>query len=142
MGEKMNSKFKSIYPYYRLTTTYTTKSVAVNEGWESLKTVTDSIYIFPKVNNKLQANTVEINNSIGVALKLQKLYLSAGFNVFNRTYGEVKYERSVTNEYYQIYPFQNFIESKTETLPAHETKGWIGKPIDPINVFFTVGLVL
>jgi hypothetical protein len=142
MGEKMSSKFKSIYPYYRLTTTYTTKSVAVNEGWESLKTVTDSIYIFPKVNNKLQANSVEINNSIGVALKLQKLYLSAGFNVFNRTYGEVKYESSVTNEYYQIYPFQNFIESKTETKPTQETKGWLGKPIDPINVFFTVGLVL
>jgi predicted proteasome-type protease len=77
-----------------------------------------------------------------VALKLQKLYLSAGFNVFNRTYGEVKYESSVTNEYYQIYPNQNFIESKTETKPTQETKGWLGKPIDPINVFFTVGLVL
>ncbi len=141
-GEQMVKNFKPVYPFFRATATYSSKNFEVLNGWDNSSYGTDTSFYKPRINSKAHTKSVEINNSLGLAMKLNKLYVSAGFNLFNRTYGDVKFERTVIRDYYTNLSPQSFIESKTETLPALETKGWLGKPIDPMNLFFTIGLVL
>lgn len=141
-NENIIENFKPVYPFLRVSATYSNKNFTMLEGWDTRYFATDTSIYIPSVNNKAQTKSVEINNSVGIAMKLNKLYISAGFNVFNRTYGEVKYNRTVTRDYYETKSPQNFIESKTPILPGLESKGWLTKPIDPVNIFFTVGLVL
>ncbi len=141
-NEKIKQTIFPFYPFYRLTATYNKKTIHVNEGWDIFRYATDDIIYIPQVDNNALAKSLEINNSLGLAMKLKKLYLSSGFNVFNRTYGEIKYQSTITRKYYENIAPQNYIESKTETMPALEAKGWLKKPIDPINVFFTIGLIL
>jgi hypothetical protein len=141
-GEQMVKNFKPVYPFFRTTATYSSKNFEVLNGWDNRSYGTDTSFYQPHVNSRAQTMSVEINNSLGLAMKLNKLYVSAGFNLFNRTYGVVKFERTVTRDYYENLSPQNYIESKTETLTALETKGWLGKPIDPMHLFFTIGLVL
>lgn len=141
-NERTVNNFKPVYPFIRVSATYSNKNFTMLEGWDNSSFATDSTFYIPRVDNKAQTKSLEINNSLGIAMKLNRFYVSAGFNLFNRTYGEVKYERKVTRDYFENISPQNYIESKTEVLPVLESKGWLDKPIDPVNVFFTIGLVL
>jgi hypothetical protein len=140
--EQTVKNFKPVYPFFRTSVTYSSKNFNVTDGWDYSTYATDTSYYMPHIDTKAQTKSIEINNSLGLAIKLNRLYLSAGINVFNRTYGEVKLERTVTRDYYENVSPQNYITTKTEILPVQETKGWLKKTIDPMNVFFTIGLVL
>lgn len=140
--EQTVKNFKPVYPFFRTSVTYSNKNFNVTDGWDYSSYATDTSYYMPHIDTKAQTKSIEINNSLGLAIKLNKLYVSAGINVFNRTYGEVKLERTVTRDYYENVSPQNYITTKTEILPVQETKGWLKKPIDQMNVFFTIGLVL
>jgi hypothetical protein len=140
--EQTVKNFKPVYPFFRTSVTYSNKNFNVTDGWDYSSYATDTSYYMPHIDTKAQTKSIEINNSLGLAIKLNKLYVSAGINVFNLTYGEVKLERTVTRDYYENVSPQNYITTKTEILPVQETKGWLKKPIDQMNVFFTIGLVL
>jgi hypothetical protein len=143
--EQTVKNFKPVYPFFRTSVTYSAKKIDVTDGWDYRSYATDTSYYEPHINTKAQTKLIEINNSLGLAIKLNRLYISAGLNVFNRTYGDVKLERVVRRDYYLNKSPKNYITSKTEILPVQETKGWFSKPnklIDPMNVFFTIGIVL
>jgi hypothetical protein len=101
----------------------------------------NSNYYLMKADNEAETKSLEINNSLGLTLRLNKMYLSAGYHVFNRTYGEVNYQsKAITS--YNWTPTATNIQTTVETLPKIKTKGWLSRQSNPINVFFTVGLIL
>lgn len=140
-GKKVRDQYKSFYPFYRLTSTYSQKNFYFKNGWDYTNYGLNSFYYVLKAENKAETKSLEINNSLGLALRLKKLFLSSGFNIFNRTYGEVNYQSTVVKGYYYD-PNSTNIQAITETLPELNTKGWLGKAFAPINLFFTIGLVL
>lgn len=140
-GKKFNEKFKQFYPFYRLTSTYSIKNFYFKEGWDYMNYGLNNNNYLMKADIEAETKSFEINNSLGLTLRLNKMYLSAGYHLFNRTYGEVNYQSKAITSYYWT-PTSTNIQTTVETLPKIKKQGWLSRQSNPINVFFTVGIIL
>lgn len=140
-GKSFVQAHNQFYPFYRITGTYSIKNISVTDGWSSFNYVNDTTFYDAKINSKTSVKSFEIINSFGLAMKISKLYMSAGLNVFNHKYGMVQFDRSISKDYYTINNPVNIIKNEISTEPSMNSEGWLKTKPNNMNLFLSIGLV-